>query len=275
MKSILLKSIGKFLNLVSLFSPKLSGKIAIQLFSTPQKGKLKNQEPSLIKQSKKHIIKYKTISIMTYHWDGKNDTILLAHGWESNSYRWNHLIRFLKDLNYNVVALDAPAHGNSSGKTFNALLFSECIHAVAKHYTPKVIIGHSVGGMASVFCQYKYQLPCVKKIILLGAPSNFVGVFDRYSKMMQYNSVVINAMNDYVLQKFNHLPEYFSAAKFSEEIHAKGLIIHDKKDGIIPFCDALDYKKHYSNATLIATTGLGHGLKSEKIYNSILEFLNA
>ncbi len=275
MKPILLKSIGKFLNLVSLFSPKLSGKMAIKLFSTPQKGKLKNQEPTLIKESKKRIIKYDTISIMTYQWEGENDTVLLAHGWESNSYRWKHLITFLKDLNYNVIALDAPAHGNSSGQVFNALLFSECIHVVAKTYQPKTIIGHSVGGMASVFCQYKYQLPCVKKMILLGAPSNFVGVFDRYSKMMQYNTVVINAMNNYVLEKFNHLPEYFSAAKFSEEIHSKGLIIHDKEDSIIPYSDALDYKKHFSNAKLISTTGLGHGLKSEKIYNSILEFLNA
>ena len=275
MKPILLKSIGKFLNLVSLISPKLSGKMAIKLFSTPQKGKLKNQEPTLIKESKKRIIKYDTISIMTYQWEGENDTVLLAHGWESNSYRWKHLITFLKNLNYNVIALDAPAHGNSSGQVFNALLFSECIHVVAKTYQPKTIIGHSVGGMASVFCQYKYQLPCVKKMILLGAPSNFVGVFDRYSKMMQYNTVVINAMNNYVLEKFNHLPEYFSAAKFSEEIHSKGLIIHDKEDSIIPYSDALDYKKHFSNAKLISTTGLGHGLKSEKIYNSILEFLNA
>ena len=275
MKPILLKSIGKFLNLVSLISPKLSGKMAIKLFSTPQKGKLKNQEPTLIKESKKRIIKYDTISIMTYQWEGENDTVLLAHGWESNSYRWKHLITFLKDLNYNVIALDAPAHGNSSGQVFNALLFSECIHVVAKTYQPNAIIGHSVGGMASVFCQYKYQLPCVKKMILLGAPSNFVGVFDRYSKMMQYNTVVINAMNNYVLEKFNHLPEYFSAAKFSEEIHSKGLIIHDKEDSIIPYSDALDYKKHFSNAKLISTTGLGHGLKSEKIYNSILEFLNA
>ena len=127
--------------------------------------------------------------------------------------------------------------------------------------------------MATVFCQFKYQLPHIKKLVLLGSPSNFTGVFDRYSKMMRYNKIVIEAMNQYVLKKYNHLPEYFSAAKFSKEISSKGLIIHDKKDKIIPYSDALDFERNYTNAKLISTKGFGHGLKSDVIYNHILDFL--
>ena len=81
-------------------------------------------------------------------------------------------------------------------------------------------------------------------------------------------------MHKYVLKHYNHLPEYFSAANFSKEITAKGLIIHDKKDRIIPFKDALKYKENYKNSELISTRGLGHGLKSEQVYTHILEFLN-
>ncbi|SFZ89212.1 Pimeloyl-ACP methyl ester carboxylesterase [Flaviramulus basaltis] len=274
MNQNLLKRIGFLLNLISQFSSKLAAKLAILLFSKPQKGRLKGTDSPFLKSATQEVLKYEDISIMTYHWKGTKDTILLTHGWESNSYRWKDLIKILKKLDYNIISIDAPAHGNSGSKIFNALLYSECINVVAKKFNANVIIGHSVGGMASVFCQHKYQLPSIKKLVLLGAPSNFTGIFDRYSKMMGYNKKVLNAMNQYVLKKFNHLPEYFSAARFSNEISSKGLIIHDKKDRIIPYNDALDFKNHYSNAKLISTKGFGHGLKSEKVYNHILEFLN-
>ncbi|SHI33951.1 alpha/beta hydrolase [Algibacter luteus] len=275
MNQTLLKTIGSVLNLISFFSSNLAAKIAIHFFSSPQKGRLKGLNAAFLKSAIRDVLEFEGIKIATYHWEGNNETILLAHGWESNTSRWEDLIHILRESGYNVVAIDAPAHGNSSGKLFNALLYSECIHLVAEKFQPHCVIGHSVGGMATVFFQHKYQISSIKKMILLGAPSNFLGVFKRYSNMMGYNESVINAMNQYVLKKYNHLPEYYSAAKFSEEIAAEGLIIHDKKDKIIPYRDALDFEKHYSNSKLITTKGYGHGLKNETIYNYILEFLNA
>lgn len=275
MNNFILKTVGFLLNLVSHFSSKYAAKLAILLFSSPQKIKLKNIDSDFLKSANQERLKYNDISIMTYHWKGNKDTVLLAHGWESNTHRWKNLIEQLLALNYNIIALDAPAHGNSTGKLFNAILYSECINIVAKKFNVNTIIGHSVGGMATVFFQYKYQLKSVNRLVLLGAPSNFTGVFDRYSKMMNYNTKVVHAMNQFVLQEFNHLPEYFSASKFSKEITAKGLIIHDKKDRIIPYSDALDFQKNYSNSELITTRNLGHGLKSEKVNSHILTFLKA
>ncbi|ULC60284.1 alpha/beta hydrolase [Flaviramulus sp. BrNp1-15] len=273
MNQNLLKSIGFSFNLVSFISPKLAAKLAILLFSKPQKGKLKGIDSDFLKSANKEVVKYNDIAIMSYHWKGKKDTILLAHGWESNSYRWKALIEILIKLDYNIVTLDAPAHGNTTGKLFNAILYSECISIVAKKINANIIIGHSVGGMATVFFQHKYQLQSVKKIVLLGAPSNFTGVFNRYSKMMGYNKKIVTAMNQKVLKEFNHLPEYFSSANFSKDIKANVLIIHDKNDKIIPYNDALDFENHHTNSKLITTKGYGHGLKSDVVYNHILDFL--
>ncbi|MDP5158078.1 MAG: alpha/beta hydrolase [Flaviramulus sp.] len=275
MKLNTLKSIGFLLNLSSYISPQLAAKMAIKLFSSPQKGKLKDIDGPFLKSATHEKLFYKNSSIMTYHWEGNKETVLLVHGWESNAARWEKLIYLLKSLDYNIIALDAPAHGKSGSKVFNAILYSEFINVVAKKFHADIVIGHSVGGMASIFFQHKYQLPSLKKIVLLGAPSNFVGVFDRYSKMMGYNKRIIEAMNQEVLKKFKYLPEYFSTAKFSKEIKSKGLVIHDKKDRIIPFSDALDYAKYYSNAILVKTKGYGHRLKSDEVHNHIIEFLNS
>lgn len=274
MNKYLLRIIGGSINLISYISSKQAAKLAIKLFSTPLKGKILEHEQQFLETAKQEKINYKDISIMTYNWSGYKETILLAHGWESNTFRWKDLIEILQTFNYNIVSLDAPAHGKSTGKEFNALVYSECINLVAKKFSPDAIIGHSVGGMATIFCQYKYQLQSIKKLIILGAPADFKGVFKRYTKMMGYNKKTASAMALFVLKHYNHLPDYFSAANFTNQITTKGLIIHDKKDRIIPYSDALKYEKHYVNSTLITTKGFGHGLKTNDVYNYILKFLN-
>jgi len=274
MGNFIIKTIGGAINLTSYLSSKFAASIAIKLFSTPQKGKIIPKEANYLKTAIQDHVTFENKAIKTYHWKGTNDTILLAHGWESNSYRWKDLITLLQNKNYNIIALDAPAHGASEGKLFNALRYAECINLVAQKFQAKTIIGHSVGGMATIFFQHKYQSKSVKKLILLGAPADFVGVFSRYEKMMGYNKRVSKALRNYVLKHFNHLPEYFSPAEFSKDIDAKGLVIHDKKDRIIPYKDGLKFKQNYANAKFISTKGFGHGLKSEVIYNHILDFLN-
>lgn len=273
MNKYLPKIIGFIINVVGLFMPKYAAHLSIQLFSTPKKGKTKSNEKAFLNEAIQEDVICNNLTIKTYRWSGNKETILLAHGWESNSYRWKDLIEILRKLDYDIIALDAPAHGSSGGKLFNALIYSECITKVAKKFNASIIIGHSVGGMATVFSQFNNPLKSIQSLVLLGAPSNFTGVFSRYIDLMGYNKKVANAMSNYLLEHFYHLPEYFSASSFSKDFSLKGLVIHDKKDRIIPYQDGLDFKDNYKNSKFITTTGLGHGLKSDEIYNHILEFL--
>ncbi|WP_323788187.1 alpha/beta hydrolase [Psychroserpens sp.] len=274
MKNIFAKLIGAIINFIGLFSRRAASKIAIKLFSSPRRKRIKEVEKDFLETAFIEDLKYDDISIMTYRWLGKKDTVLLAHGWESNAVRWKDLILKLKALDYNVIALDAPAHGLSSGKLFNALIYSECINVVAKKFNAKIVIGHSVGGMATTFFLHKYQLPTIEKLVLLGVPSNFVGVFGRYVNMMGYTTRISKTMDDLILERFHNKPEHFNAAKFSETITAKGLLIHDKYDAVIPYSDAEDFKNFYKNSKLITTEGFGHGLQSETVNDHILTFVS-
>ena len=160
----IVKTVGAILNGVSYISPEYASKKALNLFATPRKGRVTDAEIPFLETAFKKEVKYQDLEIMTYRWPGKNKTILLAHGWESNTARWSFLIKELKTLDYNIVSIDAPAHGSSDGKQFNAVLYSECINAVVNTYKPEIIIGHSVGGMASVFFQKKIPIYRSRKI---------------------------------------------------------------------------------------------------------------
>ena len=275
MKTLLIAIIGTYYNALSFISKRYAANKALQLFSKPRKGKITLEQDDFLGTAFQEELKFETHFFMTYRWLGKKETILLVHGWESNSARWKNLILDLKHKGYNVVALDAPAHGYSGGKSFNAILYSEFIHVAAKHFKPQIIIGHSVGGMATVFCQNKYQLSQIQKLILIGAPSEFFGVLKRYTDMMGYNQRIKKEINVVILERFGAEPNSFSTAKFLENVNLKGLIVHDEEDQIIPYSDALKIKNSFKNSILVTTKGMGHSLNNDTVANYIFDFIEA
>ena len=275
MKKLLPLILGFGINIIGIFNSKRAAKIAMRLFSTPLKGKTRPHELNYLKKATIQNYNYNNLTIKTYTWQGNKETILLVHGWESNAFRWQELINLLKPLHYNIVAIDAPAHGSSQGKKFNAIMYADCINIIANKIKASYIIGHSIGGMSTVFAMCNAPIPSVKKIILLGAPSNFMGIFKRYTHLMRYSNKVKVAITKNIIKTFGHPPKHFSSALYSKQLKCDGLIVHDKQDRIIPYQDALDFKAHFTNAKLISTTGLGHALKSNRIYNQIISFLNA
>tara|TARA_R110002049_G_scaffold91144_2_gene227595 strand:+ start:1225 stop:2037 length:813 start_codon:yes stop_codon:yes gene_type:complete len=269
-----MKSIGKALNATSLVSPKMATKKALSLFASPRKGRYNDAQKHVIESAFFEEILYKKMEIATYRWVGKGKTVLLAHGWESNAARWDYILEDLKAQDYNIIALDAPAHGRSDGKQFNAILYSEFIGEVVKKFQPDVLMGHSVGGMASVFSMHLNELNSIEKMVLLGAPAHFTGVFSRYKSMMGFNTKISKGLDNIVLERFGHPVSYFSTANFTESIAAKGLIIHDKKDRIIPYEDGQLLANRYKNSEFITTTGFGHGLKDASLTPQIISFIN-
>ena len=275
MKTLLIAIIGTYYNTLSYISKRYAANKALLLFSQPRKGKITSEQDDFLGTAFQEELKFEDHYIMTYRWLGKKETILLVHGWESNASRWKNLILDLKKKGFNVVALDAPAHGYSGGKFFNAILYSEFIHVTAKHFKAQIVIGHSVGGMATVFSQNKYQLNHIQKLILIGAPSEFTGVLKRYTDMFGYNERIIKEINATVIEKFGAEPASFSTAKYLENISSKGLIIHDVDDNIIPYSDALQIKNSFKESELITTKGLGHSLNNETVANYIYDFIEA
>jgi esterase/lipase len=275
MKHFIVKLIGFYFNLLSVFSSKYAAKKALNLFSTPRKGGITEDQSDFLDTAFKEELSYNNNTIMTYRWFGKKQTILLAHGWESNSARWKKTIKTLQKLDYNIIALDAPAHGYSGSPFFNALLYAEFINVVVKKFNPSFFIGHSVGGMATVFSYHQYKFNTIEKMVLLGTPSELKDVFKRYVEMMSYNKSIERQIKHLIFERFGKSPKDYSTAKFLENAPFKGLIIHDEKDLVIPYNEAVLINNSFKNSTLITTQYLGHSLNSDAVRTHIIDFIKS
>ena len=268
------KSLGFVLNTLSIYNPKKAGAIAYKIFSHPREGKLNAFTDFLLKSEQETLI-YKEHQIQTYHWKGDKETVLLIHGWESNTSRWQGMIQYLKKKKYNIVCLDAPAQGMSSGKELNAVLYAEFINEVCLKYKPTYLIGHSLGGMTMFFAQSHYQFPFVKKIVGLGSPNIFHRITNNYKNLISLNNKTYNAFLNVFIEKFNIDTTYFNTEDFIQKINIPVLVIHDKDDLIVSYSDAEKILKKNSNIEFVTTEKLGHSLVNNQVYKQAVSFIES
>ena len=272
---ILALAYGAYFNILALFSKKLAGEKAITVFSSPRKGKVLPIQASFLNKAEDIMIEVGGKQIQTYSWAGTKETVLLLHGWESNSFRWRNLISFLRNANFAIVAFDAPAHGNSSGSIFNVPLYAECAQHVLKHYKPTFMIGHSVGGMAALYNQYIYPHNSIQKVVTIGAPSELYELMEYYQNLLGFNNDVLSALDDYFQAHFGFGIRDFSSSQFVKKIQIEGLLVHDIEDPITPYHNSEKVHANWKNSKLISTRGLGHSMHQDHINNQIIDFLKS
>ncbi|MFK7001023.1 alpha/beta fold hydrolase [Flavobacterium oreochromis] len=270
------KSIGLYLNFLSFLFPEKAINIAFKLFTNPRKGKLKREKlPEFLQNSKIEKLNHEDSFFYTYVWEGNDIKILLVHGWESNSSRWEYLFPYLKNTGSTIISLDAPAHGLSEGSEFNIPQYSQFIHKIVQKYQPQYLIGHSIGGKTCLYYQYTFQIPFIEKIIILGAPSDFTIILKKYTDLLSLNSRLINGLKNKWSIKYEQKLEEFSAQLFVKEIRTKGLVIHDLEDKTVSIDEGRKIIQSWKKAHFIQTKGFGHSLQDVKVFNEICLFLFA
>lgn len=271
---LLTKSIGFYLNILSFTFPEKAQKMGAFIFSKPRKGKLDgNQLPKVLENAIKETLYFGDHTFQSYLWKGDSEVILLIHGWESNSSRWKKTLPYLKKTGKTIVAIDGPAHGLSSGNQFNVPLYTEFMEVAVKRFCPTITIGHSIGGATCIFHQHKYPNLKLKKMVLLGAPSDLKIILNNYVDLLSLNSKNHDLLEDYFKNKFKITMNDFSGAKFAAKMTIKSFIAHDKNDKIVLFTEGQKLANAFPNADFVDTETLGHSLHDDELYRKLSLFI--
>ena len=259
---------------MSYVRPQKAVELSYALFSQPRIGRLQKEKlPKILRNTETEIFHHNEHHFQTYIWKGNETKILLVHGWESNSSRWKKTLPHLQKSGSTIIALDAPAHGQSSGKEFNVPLYAEFINKAVEKYQPEIIIGHSIGGAACVYHQYLFPNTSINKMVILGAPSDLKTLIDNYVSMLSLNTKMFSLLENKFLNRFNFKLEDFSGQKFASEFTIPGFIAHDTSDKIVAFAEGQKIASNWKNSQFIETSGLGHGMHDDDLYNKVIEFL--
>lgn len=163
-------------------------------------------------------------------------TLLFIHGLSSNLDAWSKNIEQLKK-EYTCVALDLPGFGKSTIKDVKSTpsFFAEIIKDLITTLNLKniTLVGHSMGGQASLKFASKYPNQ-IKKLILI-APAGLEIFTEKETSLMKmfFTPEVILNTNDSQIEK-NYALNFY---KSPQEITS---MINDRKN----IKKAVDFKEH-------------------------------
>jgi pimeloyl-ACP methyl ester carboxylesterase len=279
MKNFLAKIIplayGKLFNIMVIFSPKKAAIKAFDVFCTIRKGRVKPIQKEFLDNAKFSVEAIGEHQVQTYHWPGNGETVMLLHGWESNTFRWRNLIQKLQKEGFNIIAFDAPGHGYSSGNKLYVPLYAVSSRYIMEKHQPKYIIAHSVGGMTTLYDHYVEPKSSVEKIVTIGSPCEFLQFMDHYQSLLKFNNKVREALNTRLKEWLGFHFHEFSSAIFVANNAKAGLLFHDTKDLQVPYEASVKVHQHWKGSKLVTTTGLGHSMHQEEVNNQLIAFLQS
>ncbi len=164
------------------FAPRTAGRHAYRLFTTPRR---RATVPSAIEDVMARADRFEVESgeyrVAAFRWtatDAGAPRVMLVHGWESRAARMAVWVEPLLAAGFEVVASDAPAHGESTGRRANPMVFADALWAVIDRVgPPSACVGHSLGGFTSLLAVGggelfgREALSLERLVILAGAES--------------------------------------------------------------------------------------------------------
>ncbi len=264
---------AKIIQSVSLYWATL---FAARLFSTPIRYKTPKRELEMRENSRKKMIEIPSVSkkIMVYEYGKSDKKILLVHGWSGRGTQLVKIADAFLRKGYQTISFDAPAHGDSEGKSTLMPEFIDSILHLEKIYGKfEGVVGHSLGGM-SVINSVKDGLN-TKKAVIIGSGDVVQDILDDFVSQMKLKHQMSIRLKNYFekksKQKMNSLSTYLSAQKIDIPV----LVIHDENDGDVPVECAFHIHKHLKKGSIYITEGLGHRkiLGDSKVIRKTIEFI--
>ena len=266
------------INALAMVSPKKAAEYAFKIFCTPYSGKPVRPEPTNFQEAQKVNINFEGLTIRGWHWQPKEPNgkkILIAHGFDSFSYRFEKYIQPLLKSGFEVFAFDAPGHGISDGKTINALMYSQLMVKINNTFGGLYgIMAHSIGGLAASLAAE--HLPALQKLILIAPAVETTTAIDGFIKFIGLNDDLKQKLTNYIVD-FSQKPiTYFATSRAVKKITTPTLWLHDTEDRICTFEDVKPVVAlHLPHIEFYFTTGLGHSkiYREGKTVKKIIDFL--
>ena len=204
-EKLVLQGLRGLLNGTARMTRRGAGRIGYWLLSNPRRLADDHNEDAFMKEAECESVDLLGNTIHTYHWPGDGPSVLLLHGWESSTARWHALIPGLRQSGYDVYAIDAPAHGRSSGRHFNVLFYCDTLRAYFERRgaVQDVWIGHSAGGMACIYyaSQERFEHR-PKDMICMAVPGELEDFINKFCDFVGVSERVKYGIEQRFMRKF-------------------------------------------------------------------------
>jgi len=262
--------------LLSFISPTKAANQAVSIFLNPRRSQPKPWELKAETSGQRFKLNQQVSAI---RWvpesnDRQKKQVLLVHGWESRATQMYGFVPNLLKQGYEVVAIDMPAHGLSSGVRSDAKQFADSILLAEKECGKfDIIIAHSMGAGATSHAVAKGLSS--EKLVLISAASSIETILNRFGKFIGLNTKATKSFVNLVGEEVGVTASDIDSVTMAQSNSIPTLFIHDRVDYEVPLSEAEILLPLFKNSDIFITEGLGHRkiLKSQLVMEKINSFV--
>lgn len=265
----MLASIRLFFAVLGRISPTLAGRLAAKLFVRPRHHRRPDRERTLIARGTPVPL---PDGLSATAW-GAGPVVLLVHGWEGRGAQLGAFVDPLVAAGYRVVALDGPAHGDSTGTTVTGPEFARALGTAREAIGPlAAIVAHSFGGFTTLLAASRGL--SADRLVVIGAPSSVPEVLREFQELIALPPRAMPAMVRALERMGGEPMEHFDVSTFVGRLDAQLLIVHDTDDLEVPYVNGTRLSDLFG-APLLTTSGFGHRriLFAPDVVAAVVEFV--
>jgi len=262
-------SIRLFFAILGRISPALAGRLAAKLFCRPRHHRRPDRERALIARGTPVPLPN---GLSATAW-GAGPVVLLVHGWEGRGAQLGAFVDPFVAAGYRVVALDGPAHGDSSGTTATGPEFAQAMETTRAAIGPlAAVVAHSFGGFTALLAASRGL--AVDRLVVIGAPASVPEVLREFQELIALPARALPPMVRALEQRVGAPMEKLDVATFVGHVDAPLLIVHDTEDVEVPYVNGTHLAELFG-ARLLTTSGLGHRriLFTPEVVSAVVEFV--
>ncbi|MDT8414482.1 MAG: alpha/beta hydrolase [Flavobacteriaceae bacterium] len=266
--------LGKILQSIS---TSLAAKYASKIFITPFPYPTPKRELEMQQKSRQKFVKLKAYNktICVYEYGQSERKILLVHGWSGRGTQLFKIADALLKQGYMTVSFDAPAHGQSPGKTTMMPHFiAACLELSEQYGGFHAAVGHSLGGMSLLNATGKGLQ--INKLVVIGTGDSITEISKEFIENLGLKEVIATKMKAYFDRNHKQDLDELSASVAAKDVNIPVLVVHDKDDKDVHVHCARQIDANLSHSELLITEKLGHRqiLGNKEVIEKIITFVN-
>jgi len=265
------------------FSEELGTDLAERWFTSPRRHRRPDREREILATGRPFAIdvtlraprwRGQRRRIAAWRW-GHGPTVLLVHGWEGRGSQLGALVEPLLRAGLSVVAFDAPGHGDSPGRRLYLADLADCIADIARAVGPlHGIVAHSFGAAAVLMAHQRGAVDARRNVMI--APNVLIDdAVARFARRIALDEPDRERLERQLADSNGVAVDALGVDQLVGQRDAALLVVHDRDDREVAFVHAEHLAAIWRNATLHATSGLGHRriLRDDAVISDVVDFL--
>jgi len=236
-------------------APPLAARVAERFFLAVPARPLKLAERAYADEARRVALDTPSGLIQGWRWGDAPETVLLVHGWGGRGPQLAAIAKALVARGYSALAWDMPGHGDRASRT-NLPELAAATAAIARQAGPLAgVVAHSFGLATTLVATRDGLVP--PRLVGIAGSALLHRLADQFGGLTGFTPRVVERMRANLSARLGFSWEELEAATLAPRLGCPALLIHDRHDERVPFDHAVVIGR-YSNAEVVATSGLGH-----------------